>query len=379
LKLLFAVFSFLILWAYIGYPSLLYFLSKLHKERNYRRNDTLPKISIIIAAYNEEKVISRRIENCLNLDYPKNKLEVIIGSDGSTDRTAEIANGFTKKTVKVLDFPEQRGRSSVHNDCVKEAEGEILFFTDANTLYREDCVKKMAQAYATSEVGCVGGRLVFDSPLPKGIGGGRKTYWRFEYGLREWQDRLGVLTKVSGANMSMRKELYKSFPETIDIDQAAGFLAVLQGYQVMHEPGSIAFEQLPTKLSQEFKDRMRFTIQSLTGLWHYRHLLNPVRYPWHSLNLISYRLIRYVIPFLLLGAFISNGLVLQTSFLYCITFSLQSLFYLLALIGFLLEHIGKSFPLFSWPFAFCFFNLGILIGDIQFLCGKRVRAYKSAD
>ncbi len=376
MRVLFWTFVGLLFWHYLGYGFFLAILSRLKRHAPSPASKQCPKVSIIIPVYNEEKVIARRIENCLSLDYPKEKLEILIGSDGSTDDTVEIARKFESQGVRVFAFPVNRGRSQVHNDCVKAATGEIICFTDADTLYKPDCIKKLVRHYADPKVGCVGGELRSRSFKEGAVGRGQGLYWKWEYTLRRWQSKLGVLTKVSGANMSMRKELYKPLPPDIDIDQAAGPMVLLQGYRVVHDPEAIAYEKFPTSLRGELATRRRLTIRALTALWRYRELLNPFKHPWIAFHLFSYRVLRYFIPFLLIGALVTNGLLLGAGWFYILTFSLQVLGYLLALMGFLFEKAGRKFWLFSWPFAFLWFNLGIFIGTLEFLCGKRIHAYK---
>jgi cellulose synthase/poly-beta-1,6-N-acetylglucosamine synthase-like glycosyltransferase len=329
-------------------------------------------------AYNEEDIIARRIGNCLNLNYPKDRLEIIVCSDASTDRTVEIVKEYKHQGVGLVQASEQN-KTRTREMGIEKTAGEILFFTDADTLYQPNCIRKMVRHYTDPKVGCVGGELRSFSLHKNALREGQGFYWRWEYALRRRQNQSGVLTKVSGANMSMRKELYQSLPATIDIDQAAGPMVILQGYRVVHEPEAIAYEEFPASLSGELSTRRRLTIRSLTALWHYRELLNFFKRPWIALNLTSYRLFRYLIPFILAGIFISNIFLVNKSRFYDIAFTLQAFFYLLALTGYFFEKIEKRFWLFSWPFAFLWFNLGIFLGDIEFLLGKRIRAYEKVN
>lgn len=372
-------FACLILWHFLGYGLTLLVLSRFKRRASLSSPDSWPEVSIIISAFNEENVIARRIENCLALEYPKNRLEIIIGSDGSTDKTVEIARRFETKNVKVLDFPQNRGRSQVHNDCVEEAKGEIIFFTDADTLYKPDCLKKMVACYSDPAVGAVGGELQSSSFQKSSVGQGQGIYWKWEYTLRQLQSKLGVLTKLSGANMSIKKELYQAVPDNFDIDQAVGPMVRLHNHQLIHEPNAIAYEDFPTSLLTELSTRRRLTIRALTAILHYKELLNPLKHPWLAFHFISYRLLRYVTPFLLLGIFISNGFLLGLNWFYNLTFGLQSLSYLFGFFGFLFELAERKFRPFSWAFAFLWFNVGIFLGDIDFLIGRRIKAYKAVD
>lgn len=375
MKALFWAVAALILWHYAGYGFFIALLARIKKSSTPADPRFWPKVSIIISAYNEQRVITRRIENCLALDYPKNCLEVIVGSDGSNDETVKCVRSFGDEHVRVLDFEHNRGRSQVHNDCVKEAIGEIIFFTDADTQYEPNCITKMIRHYADPRVGSVGGELKWCNGGDEALRGGQGIYWKWEYALRRWQSRLGVLTKVSGANMSMRKTLYHPLPEDVDIDQAVGPIVVMQGHRVIHEPEAIAYEELPRNLPGELTARRRFTLRALTALSRYRGALNPLKHPWLCFHLLSYRVLRYLMPLLLLGVFVTNGLLVRENHFFVTAFVLQAVFYLLAVIGYPLAVAGKTWRVFSWPFSFVLFQLGILVGDFEFLMGRRLRAY----
>ncbi len=374
--LLFWICATFIVWHYIGYPCVLFALCRIVKPGQTPMPDSWPSVSIIIPAYNEQERIARRIENCLSLDYPGDRLEIIVGSDGSSDKTVEIAKQFEPRGVKVLDFPVNRGRSQVHNDCVNASSGDVLCFTDSDTLYKSNCIKMMVRHYSDPEVGCVGGALQSDSFQTGGLGKGQGLYWKWEYALRKCHSVLGILTKTSGANMSMRKELYHELPDDIDIDQAAGPIVILQGYRVIHEHQAIAYDEFPTSIEGEFSTRRRFAIQALTALWRYRQLLNPFKHPWLAFNLFSYRLLRYMTPFMLCTLFLSNIFLLGECRLYDFSFALQCLFYFFAFLGFLLEKKNAGRRLFSFPFAFVWANLGMLCGGIEFMAGRRIRTYR---
>jgi cellulose synthase/poly-beta-1,6-N-acetylglucosamine synthase-like glycosyltransferase len=372
------VFIGLIIWYFFGYGLFLFVLSLIlgKHNNNIYNSGNLPFVSIIIPAYNEEKIISQRIQNCLELKYPKNKLEIIIGSDGSTDRTVEITNHYKEYGVKVLDFALNRGRSQVHNDCVKSANGDIIVFTDADTYYDPNSIQNLVRNYFDPRVGCVGGVLKSNSFKSGGIGTGQGLYWKWEYFIRSLQSKLGVLTKVSGANMSIRKKLYEPLPDNVDIDQAIEPIVLLKGYKVVHEPESIAYDTFATSIMGELSSRRRFTIRALTALWHYRELLNIFKYPWIAFNLINYRLFRYILPFLLVGTFTSNLMMIGDNWIYNMLFALQCLFYIFALIGYFIEKQNFKVFLLTWPFAFTWMNMGLLLGVFSFIFGRRIRAYK---
>lgn len=379
MSILFWIFIALFFWHFIGYLGFLTIGSKLHRSKTSLATSTYyPSISILIMAFNEEDIIASRIENCLDLNYPQDRIEIIVCSDASTDRTVEIAKKYTNQGVHVIQAS-KRNKTRTREMGIKRASGEIVFFTDADTRYQPDCIQNMVRHYRNQRVGCVGGELRSSSFKNGSIGQGQGIYWKWEYTLRRQQSQLGVLTKVSGANMSMRKELYQSIPDTIDIDQAAGPMVILQGSRLIHEPEALAYEKFPTNPLTELSTRRRLTIRALTAMSNYRELLNPLKHPWLSPHFISYRLLRYLTPFLLLGILISNGFLLVTNWFYNLTFALQGVLYSLGFIGLLSEVAKEKFSFVSWPFAFLWFNVGIFLGDIDFLLGKRIKAYKTGD
>lgn len=366
----------LLAWFFVFYPALIGLLSLGVNREADVVCDQYPEISIIIAAYNEEDTIRDRIIDCLNQKYPSDKMEVIVGSDGSTDNTVSEARSVESDRVKVINCERNRGRSQVHNDCVRVASGQILFFTDADTRYVEGCLQKMVRHYKDEQIGCVGGELRSVSFHEGGIGGGQGIYWRYEYAVRKWQSDLGVLTKVSGANMCMRRSLYRPLPEDIDVDQAAGMLTQDAGYKTVHEPEAIALENFPTSLGGEFEARVRFVTRALTALSRFSHVMCPLRRPLLALNVFSYRVVRYLMPFLLIAAFCANIILLGASIVYDGVFLIQLAGYSLATVGFVLDRFHREYWLFSLPLSFVWFNVGIFTGVLQFSLGKRLRSYR---
>ena len=341
------------------------------------KDEAVPLVTVVVAAHNEERAITTRLENIFDSHYPNEKLEVIVASDGSTDRTVELASLFAAQHVKVLDFKMKRGRAKVHNDAVEYASGEILFFTDAETEFDRDCIRNMVIHYQDPLVGCVGGRLVAKNFEGKSLGMGQKLYWQLEYMLRNTQSTLGVLTKASGANMSIRRALYREVPLDSDVDMVAAPDVVLQGYRVVHEEDAIAYESFAVDIARQLLTRQRFVIQTLSALKHHWALLNPFAHPVLSLHVISYRLLRYVTPFLLVAILLVNIFLARDGFYLAAILILQILVYSLAAVGCVLElrQSKVKSKLFSIPFSFFCFELGILLGCIRFAVGKTIVSY----
>jgi len=374
-EILFYVFVGIIVYTYAVYPALLgifAFLKRGQRVPDVPGEDAEPLVSIIIAARNEESVIRNRLQNVADSDYPKDKIEVIVASDGSTDKTVEIARAFTGVRVKVFDFTVGRGRAAVQDDTVKHAAGDILFFTDAETVYDKSCIRNMARHYADGKVGCVCGRLTGKNLDDSALGLGQKLYWKFEYFLRISQSRLGILSKATGANMSMRKSLYKSVQPETDIDTIAPFNVVLAGYRVIYEEDAVAHETFSLDFARQFLIRQRYVLYSFWTFKYCPSLLNPFKHPVLAVNLISYKVARYLTPVFLIAIFLLNALLAGRNVFYALCFTLQCGFYFLALAGFLLMKGNLRVKLFSIPFSICYMELGMLSGIVKFVLGKKV-------
>lgn len=367
--------SVLLVWHYVGFPVLLGVVALRRNSQRYSfEYGELPDITVIVIAHNEADVIEERIRNIRSVDYPAEKLELIVASDASTDETVELAH-----TMDVIAFNNTpHNKSETRNMAVERASGEIVLFTDADTRYEPDCVRRIVDRYANSDVGAVCGTLVSASFDKGAIGKGMGLYWRWEQYLRRWQGELGILVKMSGANMSMRREAFESIPGDVDIDQTAAFTALLGGWRSEFEPEAVAREQFPVSASGEFSTRQRLTIRALTALWTYRAAFDPRR-PLLALTTISYWLLRYLVPFLLVVVFVSTAVLAMTSVGAQAFLAGQVLFYVLAAIGYAADRRDVDIPIVSFAFSFCWANLGVAVGVLRYLTGERVYAYSSVD
>jgi len=248
----------ILFYTWIGYPFIIYLLTKIKRKPKVPTTpDELPSVSIIIAAYNEEKVIARRIKNLLEQDYPKEKMEIIVASDGSTDRTVGIAKQYEKFGVKVLDFKENRGKASVHNDAVDVAKGQILLFTDAETIFEKDFVKNGVKWLANNRYGCGAGELEFY--YKDEIGRSESIYWKIEKKMRYWEFLLGILPFASGGCFFIRKKLYERIHSYSDIDNLLTLSTIAKGYKIFYARDAKAYDFAIQGEESYFKKRLRTT------------------------------------------------------------------------------------------------------------------------
>jgi cellulose synthase/poly-beta-1,6-N-acetylglucosamine synthase-like glycosyltransferase len=303
----------LVVYAYAVYPILVRLLARAFGrvvEPPELVDDDMPTVSLVLAAFNEEAVIEDRLRNALAMEYPAEKWEVIVGSDGSEDRTGEIVGGFADRGVRLLAFAQNRGKASVLNSAVAEARGEIVLMSDANTHIDPAAARKLVRWFRDPRVGSVVGRLVLVDPRTgRNVDG---LYWKYETFLKRCEGRLGALLGANGAIYAIRKDKYEPIPPgTIVDDFVIPLLAKLRtGCTIVYDPEAVATEETAPDVGSEFHRRARIGAggyQSIGMLWG---LLDP-RLGWVAFAFLSHKILRWLCPFFLVGAFVSNVLLLH--------------------------------------------------------------------
>lgn len=319
----------LLCYCYIAYPvALLTMVGAPPKPTGTPATDDLPEVAVIVAAFNEETHIGARIANLLAQDYPADKLTILVGSDGSTDRTVSIAGAVTDPRVKLLSFSQNRGKASVLNDCVQQAAADILVFTDANTVFQPDTVKVLVSRLGTG-IGAVCGELILEAP--KSGENADYQYWGVERRLKAAESHIGGLLGANGGVYAIRKALYQPIaPDCICDDFTIAMNIAVAGHRVVYEPSAIAFEDTPSDTLSEYHRRVRI------GIGNYQALFRHPNYLFGgsaalSLTYFSHKVLRWLTPHLLMFALVCSALL-----------SAQPLF--LALV--LLQLAGYAFALF---------------------------------
>src|SRR5262247_1283944 len=281
---------------YAGYPALMFAISLMFK-RPVRRDDITPRVSVIIAAYNEERDIAAKLQNTLALDYPRDRMEIIVASDCSTDRTDEIVRGFSAQGVILYRQPERFGKTIAQNHAVEISSGEILVFSDATTMYEPDAIRKIVRDFADPEVGCVAGQLIYADASSSAVGKGCRSYWGYEKFLRRCESDVGTLVGVSGCLYAVRRICHAQLASDMIDDFAIAAEIHLRGLRVVYEPEAIAVEDTNRRSRDEFRMRVRVVKQSLDALRRYRHALHPFRHKMFAFQIIAHKAMRYAIPF----------------------------------------------------------------------------------
>jgi poly-beta-1,6-N-acetyl-D-glucosamine synthase len=371
---------FLFIHSYIFYPVIIRILSLFKREKLHKPDPGL-KVSILIAAYNEEKVIANRVKNISTLNYDFNRLEVIVGSDGSSDSTSDILLNLSEEYnwLKVKIFQKRRGKAAVLNDLVKESNNSILVFTDANSSFNENALTELLTYYGNPKVGGISGRLILEEPL---IGFNKtnreKTYWEYETFLKRYEGKLGILIGANGGIYSVRKELFTTIPSDKAVtDDLYITLSVLnQKFQFKYAYNAVAREEVSRELQSEFKRKIRFASTNFQTLSLFKGLLFSNNFLL-SFAFWSHKVLRWFMPFILIAGLILNYLLIPHGTLYLNLFILQVCIYIISIIGYLLSVFKIRIPLVTLLFFFNLTNIALLIGFINFLSGKHKSYWES--
>ncbi|MBI9070458.1 MAG: glycosyltransferase [Melioribacteraceae bacterium] len=369
----------IIVHSYLIYPIIIFFISKLYSQPEFK--DFAPSISILIAAYNEEKVIEDRIQNINNLVYDFDKVEVLVGSDCSSDSTNSKLNSLKKNHpwLKVFLFDKRRGKASILNDLVKQSKNEILIFTDANTVFDKKAIKSLMNYFQDQTIGGVSGRLILtDANVDSNESVEETKYWKYETKLKKSEGRCGTLIGANGGIFAIRRELFKPIPiekaVTDDLFISLNVLSKKFKFKYCYE--SFATEDVGKDVSTEYKRKVRFAATNFQTLLNFKNLL------FNQNLLVSYafwshKVIRWFFPFITLFVLLMTIYLLTYSNIYLFILILQLSFYFLAIIGAVFSRFGIRIKVFSLPYFFVLANYAIIRGFIKFLRKEHSTVWES--
>jgi cellulose synthase/poly-beta-1,6-N-acetylglucosamine synthase-like glycosyltransferase len=360
----------LIAFIYLGYPILVFFISRVF-EWPVQRLEITPTLSIIIAAYNEEKDIAAKLENTLSLVYPRERMEIIVASDCSTDRTDEIVRQFADRGVVLHRQPVRHGKTMAQHRAVMASTGDILVFSDATTMYEHDVLRKIVRNFADPKVGCVSGQLVYVDRAVSVVGKGCRSYWGYEKFLKNCESRLGSLIGVSGCLYAVRRSSQARLAKDMIDDFVIATEIHLQGLRTVYEPAAIAIEDTNHRGKDELRMRVRVIEQTMTALRRYCEILNPVVHGMYALQMICHKVLRYTVPLWLVTAFISSAFLVTSSELFTLIFLGQVSFYATAFMGLLGDRLGVRLGPLSIPYYFVLVNFAAVKAYLKFLRGEK--------
>jgi cellulose synthase/poly-beta-1,6-N-acetylglucosamine synthase-like glycosyltransferase len=362
----------LIVYIYFGYPVLLKMISKIKQVEEKVNLKYRPKVTMYIAAYNEEKVIKSKLQNTVQLDYPKELLEIIVVSDDSSDQTNEIVEQFSLEysNVKLNVVKGRKGKTEALNSSVHLASGEVIVFSDANSMYEKDALLHLVKHFDNEQVGGVCGELKLINPTQSSIGESEGAYWKYEKLLKMLETKTGTAIVANGSIYAIRKSLFRRMNPNVGDDMQNPLLIIEQGKRFIYEPNAITVEETSPKDEEEFKRKVRIVTRSFTGIMTYFHLLNPIKRFDFTYKYLSHKLLRWLVPYYMIVIFVLNLFLLEER-IYQLSFSLQLVFYGLALLG---KWIKTKFTYI--PYYFCLVNYAALLGTLRALTGKRQATWK---
>jgi cellulose synthase/poly-beta-1,6-N-acetylglucosamine synthase-like glycosyltransferase len=357
-------------YAYFGYPLLLAAL-RLVMRRGVRKAPHEPSVSLLIPAYNEAAVIARKIRNSLALDYPEDRIEIVVASDGSRDDTAGIAAQLADGSrVRVLAYPVNRGKMATLNESVRQLHGEIVVFSDASAVLLPDAVRKLLMNFADPKVGAVSGRFTVAKADEADIGHSEDAYWKYETWLKVQESQLSSTLGGHGHLHAIRRELYPYPPPgTINDDYVIPLSVLTRGYRSVYEPAAIIREEAHEMTG--FGRRVRIMAGNLQQLRYIGGLLRPLR-PLPLFFFLSHKVMRLLVPFAMLAALVANLFLLRQP-VYLALFVAQAAFYALAILGGAWQLRPRTLLL---PFYFCMISVATFFGLYHALTGRRRMAWK---
>jgi cellulose synthase/poly-beta-1,6-N-acetylglucosamine synthase-like glycosyltransferase len=364
----------LLVYIYAGYPLCVFLLAPV-LNRKVRKSDIEPGVTVVIAAFNEEREIRDTVENKLAQDYPPERLDVIVVSDGSSDRTDEIVKGLTERYQGRLGFLRQeprQGKTQALNLALRHATTDLVVFSDANSIYAPNALRALVRSFADPSVGYVTGRMVYTNPAGAGIGEGSGTYMSYENTLRTLETKLGSIVGVDGGIDAMRRELYVPMQPDQLPDFVLPLSVVEQGRRVVYEPEAVVYEPGLARAEDEFRMRVRVALRALWGLYDKRSLMNPLRYPLFAWQLISHKVLRYAAFVPLAGVLLFNFLVAGQHSFYAAFLALQVAAYSLAALGHALRRATVRASKLLVPYYFVILNAACVIAFWKFLTGQKM-------
>ena len=374
-EMLFWCAAILTLVPYVLYPVTLYVLEPYMGRQVQKKEGHQPSVSVIVAAANEERLIKQRIENILEQHYPQEQLEIIIVSDCSLDNTDAIVKSFSQPNVTLIRNPVREGKSMAQNVGVAHARGEVIMFTDADTLFEPDYLQKLMRNFSDPSVGAAHGKIYFSadaaSTVTKHIG----VYMAFELWLRGRESSLGILLSSTGANTAVRRTYFRPVEGFASEDVTIPLDCAEQHARTVYDPEAVCHDVYFPRASQELSFRIRSTVRAYCSLMARWRAWHPVKHPVRATVTLCHRFLRYICPFMMLVALAANACLLDAAF-FRITFTLQILFYAAVLIEPQLRRLGLGATWLGAPFNFCLVNAAFFVATLKAMKGTTFATFR---
>ena len=364
----------LVMYIYAGYFAGVFLLAPI-LNRNVSKADIEPRITVVISAFNEETEIKDTVINKLSQDYPSDRLDVIVVSDGSTDRTDEIVLSLVDRSegrLKLFRQEPRQGKTQALNMALGQTSSEIVVFADANSIYAPGAIRALARNFADPSVGYATGQMVYVNPTKSGIGAGSGSYMSYENELRKWETRLGSIVGVDGGIDAIRRSLYMPMRPDQLPDFVLPLSVIEQGSRVVYEPDAMVYESALSNSVSEFRMRVRVSLRAMWALYDKRNLLNLFQYPLFAWQLMCHKVLRYVAFLPLIGLLVFNILAAGQHIFYAWFLIAQIVAYAFAIVGhFLRQSPGVAAKLLT-PYYFVILNAACTLAFLKFIQGQRM-------
>lgn len=379
LIIIFWISAFIIFWANIGYPISIILLGKIIKKKNKKRKNYEPTVTVMIVAHNEEKVIQEKLDNVLKIDYPKDKLEILVSSDNSTDKTNEIVENFIKKhkkeNIRLYKVKQRKGKTNAQNEAAKTVKSEILVMTDANAMLKEDAVKELVSSF-DKNVSYVSGKLVYINGNESLTSNTENTYWDLDTKIRDIESNIQTITAGNGAIYACKTKDYYDFNPIKCHDSAMPLYYSLQGKRAIANHNAIAYEKAGENDGDEFKRKIRMSRTILYSILPSIKLLNIFKYKWFTYFYLGHRTCRYLLWLSHILLFITNIFLMNVHPIYILSLILQIIIYLMALSKNIFKLNNKIFNFSSY---YCMTVLAQFIGVIKTITGQNKPFWEKAE
>lgn len=371
MEFLFWLSVLMIFYVYLGYPLSIAILS-LFMRKDVKKKAHEPFVSILIAAYNEAEHIKETILNKLELDYPSEKLEIIVISDESTDGTDEVVSSFSDKNIRLIRQEPRAGKTAALNLAVPQAQGELIVFSDANSIYEQNALNKLVANFSDTEVGYASGKMIYVNSDGTPVGDGCSAYMKYENLLRKYETKVGSIVGVDGGIDAIRKDLY----EPMNNDQLPDFVLPLKvaekGYRVVYEPEALLKEDTLKHASDEYKMRVRVSLRAIWAIFDMCGLLffqkGSRLFSW---QLWSHKVLRYACFMFLITAYILNVALLSIGDFYILTFLIQSLAIIASILAVFTKRVDFIGKILNFCHYFVLLNIASGHASLKFIMGKK--------
>jgi cellulose synthase/poly-beta-1,6-N-acetylglucosamine synthase-like glycosyltransferase len=383
LQFIFWISLFMVFYSYLLFPLILRLISeKKELDPGSSRDEPLPPVSVLIAAYNEEKLIGEKIDSVLRSNYPSDKLEVLVGSDASTDKTNTILNQLAESipSLHITLFPERKGKPGIINELAQKARGEILVITDANVMLEGNTLPELVRPFRDEHIGLVDSMLINTGIKSDGISRQEKFYTGREVSIKQYESRLwGAMMGPFGGCYAVRRSLYRMVPGHFLVDDFFINMSVLeQGALCISNPGSRVYEDVSNNPREEFRRKKRISAGNFQNLCRFRHMLFRGR-NGIGFCFFSHKIIRWIVPFLVIISLASSIFLGLHSHFYLLVALLQGLVLIIPVIDYMLRKIGiQSLPL-RFISHFVLMNLALLAGFFRYLGGIRDNVWQPTE